>query len=90
MKIDNLGTFQAGREFEQKLRPEAREIKEPETQGPSKRSVRYQKHQSTNRWMIKVVDMQSDEIIREIPDRKRLDMAAAMQNSLGKMQDIRC
>ncbi len=90
MRIDNLGAFQAGREFDQKLRPEGREMKEPETPRASQRSVRYQKHDSTNRWMIQVVDKQSDEVIREIPDRRRLDMAAAMKNYIGKLQDTRC
>ncbi len=99
MRIDNLGAIQAGREFDQKQRPEIRERKAPEPpEKPmtSQRSVRYQKHASTNRWMIKVLDVHSKEIIREIPDRKRLDMAAAMKDYLGQVQvsgkikDSRC
>jgi len=90
MRIDNLGAFQAGREYDQKQRPEVREREKPEqneTAMTSQRSVRYQKHCSTERWMIKVLDVQNDEVIREIPDRRRLDRAAVMEYYLGQIQD---
>lgn len=92
MRIDNLAAFQAGREYDQKVRPEVRQVKQPETEpvSTSQRAVRFQKHQDAGRWMIQVVDLGSDTVIREIPDQKRLDMAAAMKNLVGSMQDVKC
>lgn len=91
MRIDSMEAYQAGQKSEQKARPEVRAVKRSESAaGASQRAVRFQKHQSANRWMVQVVDLGSDEVIREIPDQKRLDMAAAMLNMIGKLQDSRC
>ena len=94
MRIDNLGAYMAGREYEQKSRPEVREMKRPEIEKhpvtTSQRAVRFQKHQDAGRWMIQVVDLGNDKVIREIPDQKRLDMAAAMKHLVGSMQDVKC
>ena len=90
MKLDNLAAFQASREFDFKMRPEVKEHKQPEAPEVSQRSVRFQKHQSTDRWMIKVVDSRSNEVIREIPDQQSLDVAAAMKSQIGMMQDTKC
>jgi len=90
MKLDNLAAFQASREFDYKLRPEVKERQQPEAPEVSQRSVRFQKHQSADRWMIKVVDARSNEVIREIPNQQSLDIAAAMKSQIGVNQDKRC
>ncbi len=92
MRVDNLAAFQAGREYDKKERPEVRQVKQPEAEpvSTSQRAVRFQKHQNAGRWMIQVVDLGSNEVIREIPDQKRLDMAAAMKNLVGSLQDVKC
>ena len=92
MRIDNAAAFQASREYEQKVRPEVREVKQPqvETTRTSQRAVRFQKHQKAERWMVEVVDIYNNEIIREIPNRKALDVVGELKNLVGKMQDTRC
>jgi len=90
MKLDNLSVFQVSREFEHKKRPEMKELEKPESNRTSQRSVQFQKHQSSERWMVRVVDAHSKEVIREIPDQQALDRAAHMRNMLGRMHDARC
>lgn len=92
MRIDNAAAFQASREFEQKARPEIRETKKPEveTDTSSKTALRFQKHQKAERWMVEVVDIYSNKVIREIPNRKALDVIGELRNLVGKMQDTHC
>ena len=80
----------AGLKSEQKARPEVRQAKQAETATTSQRSVRFQKHQSAERWMVQVVDVYNNEVIREIPNRKMLDVVGEMKSQLGKLQDIKC
>ncbi len=92
MRIDSIAAFQASREHEQKSRPEIREIKKPEVEADStsKRAVRFQKHARAERWMVEVVDIYNNEVIREIPNRKALDVVGELKHLVGKMQDTHC
>jgi uncharacterized FlaG/YvyC family protein len=91
MRIDSMGAYQAGQKSEQKARPEVRELKHADAStGASKRSVRFSKHQGAERWMVQVVDVYNNEIIREIPNRKMLDVVGELKSQLGKMQDVLC
>ncbi len=90
MRIDTLGAYQAGRKGEINARPEVREVKRDQTStGSSQRSVRFQKHQRADRWMVQVVDVYNNEVIREIPNRKMLDVVGEMKSLIGKMRDVR-
>jgi len=40
--------------------------------------------------MVQVVDVYNNEIIREIPNRKMLDVIGELKSQLGKMQDVLC
>ncbi len=90
MRIDSIAVFQAKRESNQKARPEVRETTQPETARTSLRSLRFQKHQGSQRWMVEVVDAYNNEVIREIPNRKMLDVVGELRSQIGKMQDTRC
>lgn len=92
MRIDSIAALQASREYEQKARPEVRETKKPEvkTDTSSKTAVRFQKHARAERWMVEVVDIYNNEVIREIPNRKALDVVGELKNLVGKMQDTHC
>ena len=90
MRIDSIGAYQAGQKSEQKARPEVREVKRQESSaGASQRSVRFQRHSGAERWMVQVVDVYNNEVIREIPNRKMLDVVGELKSQLGKMQDVR-
>ena len=90
MRIDSVGAYQAGQKSEHKARPEVREVKRQDAStGASQRSVRFQRHSGAERWMVQVVDVYNNEVIREIPNRKMLDVVGEMRSQLGKMQDVR-
>ena len=89
VRIDTMGAIVSGRENDRKARPEVRETRAPEKPTPSQRSVRFQKHQGAGRWMAEVVDIYNNEVIREIPNRKALDVVGEMKHQLGKIQDFR-
>ncbi len=90
MRIDSIGAYQAGQQSERKARPEVREVKGSESAvHTSQRSVRFQKHQGAERWMVQVVDVYNNEVIREIPNRKMLDVVGEMKTLIGKMQDVK-
>lgn len=90
MRIDSIGAYQAGQQSERKARPEIREIKSAETAArTSQRTLRFQKHQGAERWMVQVVDVYNNEVIREIPNRKMLDVVGEMRSQIGRMQDIK-
>jgi uncharacterized FlaG/YvyC family protein len=90
MRVETNPALQAQRDQAQKVRPEVRELKPPDSAASSQRSLRFQKHQGAGRWMVQVVDVYNNEIIREIPNRKALDVVGEMKNLVGKMQDVRC
>jgi len=49
--------------------------------------LRFSKHKDTDTTMIKVMDRKTDELIREIPAEKVLDMAAKMDEMIGLLFD---
>ena len=54
-----------------------------------KRSVRFKVHERTNEVMVKIVDAETEEVIREIPPEKLLDMFANMLELAGLIVDER-
>ncbi len=54
-----------------------------------RRSVRYKIHDRTNEVMVKIVDAETEEVIREIPPEKLLDMFANMLEMAGLLVDER-
>ncbi len=56
---------------------------------PTKTNLRFQLHDKLNEYYVQVVDTYTDEVIREIPSKKFLDMYAATAELLGIMVDQR-
>jgi len=53
------------------------------------RSLRFKIHERTNEVIVKVVDSETEEVIREIPPEKLLDMFANMLELAGLIVDER-
>ena len=51
--------------------------------------LRFQLHEDSDRWMVRVVDIHEDEIVREIPPEKVLNVVAQIQSVLGVLLDER-
>lgn len=49
--------------------------------------VKFTVHEDTNRFYVQVIDDVTNEVIREIPPKKFLDMVAAMEKYLGLFVD---
>ncbi|WP_461613064.1 flagellar protein FlaG [Clostridium sp. Marseille-QA1073] len=49
--------------------------------------IEYEKHDVFNTYIVKIVDKETKEVIREIPPRKILDMVAAMCEIAGVLLD---
>ncbi|MDO4720806.1 MAG: flagellar protein FlaG [Peptostreptococcaceae bacterium] len=60
-----------------------RELKSMET------NLRFSIHKKTKQIMVKIIDTNTDEVIREIPSEKVLDMVAAMMERAGLFMDKR-
>ena len=52
-------------------------------------SLRFHMHSESERWMVQVVDIREDEIVREIPPEKILNVVAQIQSLLGVLLDER-
>ncbi|MBM7618359.1 flagellar protein FlaG [Bacillus tianshenii] len=50
-------------------------------------SIRFELHDKLKEFFVKVVDTATDEVIREIPSKKFLDMYAAMTEYMGLFVD---
>ncbi|MCA1320522.1 flagellar protein FlaG [Bacillus tianshenii] len=50
-------------------------------------SIRFELHDRLKEYYVKVVDSATDEVIREIPSKKFLDMYAAMTEYMGLFVD---
>ena len=50
---------------------------------PSGKKLAYSIHERTNQMIIKVIDIETDEVIKEIPDEKLMDMMADFVKHLG-------
>lgn len=54
---------------------------------PTKTTIRFQLHDKLNKYYVQVVDTYTEEVIREIPSKKFLDMYAATAELLGMLVD---
>lgn len=54
-----------------------------------RRSVRFKIHDRTNEVMVKIIDADTEEVIREIPPEKLMDMFANMLELAGLLVDER-
>ena len=52
-------------------------------------SLRFLMHRDSERWMVQVVDIRRDEIVREIPPEKVLNVVAQIQSLIGVLLDER-
>ena len=83
----------------QKIKPEEKDEKSQKNEiqeeqeksqsnnGKYNRRFEYSIHQKTNRVMIKVINTDNDEVIKEIPAEKMLDMLASMCEWAGLFFD---
>ena len=53
------------------------------------RSLKFEIHEKTNDIMVKIIDKETQEVIREIPPEKMLDMFASMLELAGLLVDER-
>ncbi|HHT43017.1 MAG TPA: flagellar protein FlaG [Firmicutes bacterium] len=53
------------------------------------RALRFSIHEDTQRIMVKVVDVQNDEVIKEIPPEEVLDTVARIREMIGLLVDKR-
>jgi len=53
----------------------------------SSRKLEYRVHEETNRIMVKIIDSDTDEVIREIPPEKTLDIFAKVLELAGLLVD---
>ncbi|MFC3886542.1 flagellar protein FlaG [Bacillus songklensis] len=54
---------------------------------PTHTSIQFELHEESQKYYVKVVDLNTNETIREIPSKKMLDIYAAMTQFLGLMFD---
>ena len=54
---------------------------------PSHTSIRFELHKELNEYYVQVVDVNTQEVVREIPPKKLLDMYAAMMEFVGLLVD---
>lgn len=54
---------------------------------PSHTSLKFELHEKLQEYYVKIVDDKTNEVIREIPSEKLLDMYAAMTEFLGLVVD---
>ena len=55
--------------------------------GSASSQLKFQFHDELNEYYVTVVDMMTDEVIREIPSKKLLDIHAAMREFVGLFVD---
>ncbi|QFG01104.1 flagellar protein FlaG [Psychrobacillus glaciei] len=49
--------------------------------------LRFKYHEKLNMYYVTLIDSKTDEVVREIPSKKMLDMYAAMQDFMGLFVD---
>lgn len=54
---------------------------------PLQTNLKFQYHEDLNEYYVEVVNPMTDEVIREIPPKKLLDMYAAMADFMGLLID---
>lgn len=53
------------------------------------RKIDFVVHDETNRMMVKVIDTETGNVLREIPPEEILDLAAKMQEAFGIIFDVK-
>lgn len=81
----------------QKTQEEARPVRKEDVQDavgkinefidPLQTNLRFVYHEDLNEYYVTVVNPMTDEVVREIPPKKILDMYAAMNNIVGIVVD---
>ncbi|KAB8132336.1 flagellar protein FlaG [Gracilibacillus oryzae] len=56
---------------------------------PTNTSIRYEYHEKLDRYYVTVVNSETDEVIKEIPPKKLLDVYAGMAELMGFIVDER-
>jgi flagellar protein FlaG len=51
------------------------------------KKLRYEYHEKLNKYYVTLVDKQTDEVVQEIPNKKLMDMHAAMLDFVGVLID---
>lgn len=51
--------------------------------------LRFRLHEDTHRYYVEIVDTLADEVIREVPPKRFLDMIADMYRFMGIIVDVR-
>lgn len=54
---------------------------------PTQTSIQFKFHEKLNEYYVTIVDQKTDEVVREIPSKKLLDIYAAMTEFLGLVVD---
>ncbi|MFZ3591561.1 flagellar protein FlaG [Bacillus sp. DJP31] len=54
---------------------------------PSNTSLKFEMHEELKEYYVKIVDSRTNEIVREIPSKKLLDMYAEMTKFVGLLVD---
>ncbi|WP_203340715.1 flagellar protein FlaG [Planococcus beijingensis] len=54
---------------------------------PTSTNVKFQLHEELEVYYVQVIDSKTDEVLREIPNRKFLDMYASLDDLAGLMMD---
>jgi flagellar protein FlaG len=54
---------------------------------PTSTAVKFQLHEELNEYYIQVIDSKTNEVLKEIPNKKFLDMYASMTEMMGFMVD---
>lgn len=52
-------------------------------------SLRFQLHEEADRWMVQIIDVMEDEVLRVIPPEELLDLAGQIQKLTGVLVDAR-
>ncbi|MFD1707502.1 flagellar protein FlaG [Siminovitchia sediminis] len=53
----------------------------------SKQYLKFEYHDQLNKYFVKVINEETEEVVREIPPKKLLDMFAAMADAMGLLLD---
>lgn len=53
----------------------------------SKQYLKFEYHDQLNKYYVKVVNEETEEVVREIPPKKLLDMFAAIADAIGLLVD---
>ena len=54
---------------------------------PLRTNLKFELHEELDEYYVKVINLKTDEVIREIPPKKMLDMYAAMAEFMGLLVD---